>query len=179
MKIPSATTVLSAPPSPFESFLSAVCKPWPAREEGIDYAQLGWGLAITAGITIFGLAIGTDLFSGSRVQQAALQVHNAVVAAQQYRAVTGDYEDIDVEELVDNGFILPGFADDGAGENVYSKDLVITPQDSNANAQIEYETDSEEACNQLKLRVEDKKFLTTPAPSCGGTPDFKLTFKID
>lgn len=149
----------------------------PPREEGLDYAQIGIGLAIAAGITVIGLAIGTDLFSANRIQQASLQIHNAVVAAQQYRSVTGDYEDIDVEELVDNGFILPGFSDDGTDENVYGLDLVIASADSNANAQIEYETDSAEACAQLLLRFEEQDFITG-TPACGAT-DFKLTFKVD
>ncbi len=138
----------------------------PGREGGWTMAEIGFGLIIAAGLAAVVLAGGTAILEGNRTQTAIQEVNNAVIAAQSYRAVNGDYEDISVEELVDKGFVLPGFTDDGEGENVYGQDLTIASASSHADANIDYETDSAEACAQLLLRIENQPFITGTAPSC-------------
>ena len=138
----------------------------PGREGGWTMAEISIGLIIAAGLAAVVLVAGTALIEGNRTQTAIQEVNNAVIAAQSYRALNGDYQDIEVEELVDKGFVLPGFTGDGTGENVYGKDLVIASANSHADANIDYETDSAEACAQLLLRIEDQPFITGTAPSC-------------
>ncbi|MDE2727421.1 MAG: hypothetical protein OXI19_05325 [Gemmatimonadota bacterium] len=138
----------------------------PGREGGWTLAEIGFGLIVAAGLAAVALAAGTAILEGNRTQQAIQEVNNAVTAAQSYRAVTGDYDGISVEELVDKGFVLPGFTDDGVGENVYGQDLTIASANSDKDANIDYGTDSAEACAQLLLRITDQPFITGTAPSC-------------
>lgn len=150
----------------------------PGREGGWTMAEIGFGLIIAAGLAAVVLASGTAILEGNRTQTAIQEVNAAVIAAQSYRAVTGNYEDISVQELVDKGFVLPGFTDDGAGENVYGQDLAIASANSHADANIDYGTDSKPACEQLLLRIKDQPFITGTAPSCNSTTH-ALDFTIE
>ena len=113
------------------------------------------------------------ILDGGRVEQAHQQLQNAVLTAQKYRAVNGDYQNIDVEELVDNGYVLPGF-DDGDDENIFGLDLVITPTTGGADAEFDYETDSSEACEQLESRIAGSSYISV-APACDAANKLEFT----
>lgn len=147
----------------------------PRNERGFTLIEIGAALAF---ITVAMLVIVPRIegvLDGVRVEQAHQELQTAILAAQSYRAVEGDYTGIDVEELVDNGYVLPGF-DDGTDENVYGEDLVISPTTGGADAEFDYETDSDKACEQIKGRIEGASYISV-APTCDAND--KLEFTIN
>lgn len=146
----------------------------PRRERGFSLLELGVVLIFITVAALFASPRIAELLDGNRLEQAHQQLLQAILAAQSYRAVNGDYTDIDVEELVDNGYVLAGFTD-GDDENVYSKDLVISPTTGGADAEFDYETDADEACDQLKERIDGSSYISV-APTCTTQ---KLEFTIN
>lgn len=104
------------------------------------------------------------MIDDTRVEQAYQELQPAIIASQSWRTIKGDYDDIDVEELTDAGYTLPGFTD-GTAENVYGKDLAIASANSDADAKIDYTTDTDETCEQLLDHLKGASFIAV-TPTC-------------
>lgn len=147
----------------------------PHRERGFTLIEIVGALAFTGAAVLLAIPIIQGILGGGRIEQAHQQLQTAIVAAQRYRAVNGDYQNIDVETLVDNGYVLPGF-DDGDDENVFGLDLVISPTTGGADAEFDYETDNSEACEQLESRITGASYVSV-APACDASNKLEFTIR--
>ena len=148
-----------------------------SRQRGVTLPELLIYIGVITLIGVFFLARGAGIIGSTRLEQAHQELQAAIIASQIWRSVKGDYTDISVENLVDGGFSLHGFTD-GAAENAYGADLIITPATGNGDAEVDYQTDTAPACEQLEVRIVGVPGIkSTPAPDC--TAAFLLEFTID
>lgn len=145
-------------------------------QRGLTLGEMLIYLAALAAVGAYLASVGGGIFGATRIEQAHQELHAAITAAQTYRSIQGSYDDIDVEELVDNGYNLAGFTN-GTGENVYGKDLVIAPTTGDADAEFDYGTESSKACNQLKSRIDQLDGIAVAA-ACAATTHL-LEFTIN
>lgn len=127
--------------------------------------EISAGLGVIAMIIIFSSDQVRNAIFGVRTSQAFQEINELVLAAVEYRAVEGDYTDISIEDLVDNGYRLQAYTD-GVGENVYGEDIDIDPADSNGNADVEYTFDTQESCEQIESRLDLDNRLEDDSPAC-------------
>lgn len=148
------------------------------REAGITLME---ALAVIAGLGImiaFAVPRIQGMFASTRAEQSYTELVDVVIAGQKYRQINGDYDDLDnMQVLVDNGYILSGYTD-GAGENAYGLNVTIASANSDANAEITYQFDEEQACEQLEKRVAKIKAVSN-TPACSGSGPYTLTFQVN
>ncbi len=150
------------------------------RTAGFSLVEALAVLAVAAMVIAFAVPKIQEMFFNTNVEQAYSEVVDLVIAGQRYRSVNSDYDGITVKKLKDDGYGLQKYTD-GDGENAYGLDITITPKSSNADAEITYQFDAAEACEQIEARVGNIKAVkSSPAPACAASSGVHtLTFQIN
>lgn len=166
---PSAANVSAAP--------GAVLHP-AHRFAGFSLVEALAVLAVGAIVIAFAIPKIQEMFFNTNVEQAYSETVDLIIAGQKYRTINGDYDGITVTKLKDEGYGLQKYSD-GTEENAYGLDITIAEKNSDADAEITYEFDSEEGCEQIEARVSNIKAVkTSPTPACAGSGPYTLTFQI-
>lgn len=135
------------------------------RARHVPRRMRGWiSVEWAMGIALFGLmliAVGpriTDLFSGSRVQLATVEINDLIVAAEKFRSIHGTYAPtspgtITVRLLADNGYGMSKFKTGGidpANGNVYGQSIAIASASSGTDATVSYVFGDGDSCDQVE-----------------------------
>ena len=148
-------------------------------EAGFSLVEALAVLAVAAIVIAFAVPKIQEMFFNTNVEQAYSESVDLIIAGQRFRSVNSDYDGITVTKLKDEGYGLQKYTD-GTGENAYGLNITIAPKNTNADAEITYQFDAQEACEQIEARVKNIKAVkTTPAPACGTTAPYTLTFQIN
>ena len=147
------------------------------RDAGFSLVEALAVLAVAAIVIAFAIPKIQEMFFNTNVEQAYSESVDLIIAGQRFRSVNGDYTAITVQKLKDEGYGLQKYTD-GTGENAYGLDIIIAPKSSNADAEITYQFDAEEACKQIEARVGKIQAVKT-VTACAGTGPYTLKFEIN
>lgn len=143
------------------------------NQKGLTFIEMGVALAVIAGFALFFGPQLVGLFAKSKVELAHQEILTVIASSQQYRSINGDYDEITIKKLLDDGFYPGNYEGAKAGEeqNAYGKDITIVEANSDSDATLTYDFESVESCEQMEARVASISQLKGSANVCtGGTP---------
>ena len=154
-----------------------------ARERGYSLLEMTLAIGAIAVIAVIAFLAFSDTQTSANQTRALGEINSLVASARQYRASFaqgGLYTDIDMEELVNNGYPTGGMQVTGtgatsSGNNAYGLGVTIVPTTgtTNADATITYTTPSQEECLALMASFTDDPGTTATTATDDHAPGFK------
>lgn len=144
------------------------------RQRGWISIEVGIGIAAVAIFLIFlGPKIG-GIFTSGRAELAFAEITDMILAVEKYRAINGDYDDMTLAVLHDDGYGLPT-----KGANVYGLTRVAVEESGDiTDATVEYTFPDAKTCELFEERV-DTFSQIQGVPACNSTDTEKLEFTIE
>lgn len=157
------------------------------KQAGISLVPVIIGIAVFSLSTVMFLNQGGGLFQSSRMDAATTEIAKLVRAIELFKATNPGYTvnaatgavAITIPVLANNGFGIDPI-NTGVGDNAYGLNTVVAPTGGATTATLTYSFDTQESCNQARIRfVGTSGISTAAAPACGGANNNDLALVIN
>lgn len=144
---------------------------------GVTLVEFGIVLLV---ISIFVIGIyskASSIGDEARLYRALDEVMLLLTKSGSYKANNGDYEDISIQTLNDEGYATDP-VNTGTGDNPWGLNYILAPANSDVNLTVSVGTDSDAICIRLRDTLDRLVRNVVTAPACSDAANPLLSFTV-